>query len=341
MISPRMALLFSALLPAALVAATPAVKVAPQVPEKPAKSSPIVFSLFPKSLQRNPKLDFNIITEMSAEGRKWPIPTAEHPAYYVAQPGGPYNGGIGAIHGIKAPPVEKLQQMMEKSLAEGGYLVSDGAAHPPTIVVLYHWGSHSFQPDGDIEGTDADGNATTTQTIPEVELRKALMDRAMLLGGIKFAKEVARAMEETDQKAAMSVNAAPASETPMGTIGDMMQNPFDRLRNQSLEMDRLVSELFSSSFFVVASAYDYAAVAKGQRHLLWRTKMTVNSTGINMVESVPSLIASAGPYYGRELVDPVVITKRVSRDGKVEVGTPTVVPDAPPPAQAPAPAGKK
>jgi len=55
--------------------------------------------------------------------------------------------------------------------------------------------------------------------------------------------------------------------------------------------------------------------------------MTVNALGVNMLETVPSLISSAGPYFGREMADPVVLTKRISREGKVEVGTPTVVPD--------------
>lgn len=305
-------------------------EIVPQPAPKAEKESGFVFSLLPKSLQRNPRLSFNIFTEMTAEGRKLPKPTPQKPAYYISQAGGVYNGGLGAEHNIKAPPVEKLEAMMKKSLAEGGYLPSENAAQPPTLVIIYHWGSHSFQPPEDIPSEDADGNAVTNASTPEVVIRKTLLDRAMLLGGAKFAHDVADAMQQTDQKASMqrSFVAAPGAEVG-GSVADLMPDPFDQLRQRSPEMDRMVDELFSSSFFVIASAYDYAALVKGQRHVLWRTKMTVNSLGVNMLETVPPLIASAGPYFGHETETPVVINKRVSRDGKVEVGTPTVVPDPP------------
>ena len=39
-----------------------------------------------------------------------------------------------------------------------------------------------------------------------------------------------------------------------GSVGDMLPDPFDQLRMRSVEMDRMVDELFSSSFFVVASS---------------------------------------------------------------------------------------
>jgi hypothetical protein len=60
--------------------------------------------------------------------------------------------------------------------------------------------------------------------------------------------------------------------------------------------------------------------------------MTVNSMGVNMAETVPPLIASASPYFGKETLDPVVVTKRLGHDGHVDVGVPVVVPDSAPPA---------
>jgi hypothetical protein len=316
---------------AAAVVSSP---VASQAEEaKPVKSGGFVFSLMPKSLQKNPRLEFNIMTEMTAEGRKVTPPTPQAPAYYISQAGGAYNGGVGAEHNLKAPPVEKLQQMMEKSLADGGYFPADGAAKPPSVAIIYHWGSHSFHPPSEV----TDDTGAPVEQVPEVVLRKALLDRAMLLGGIKFAKEVSRAMEQVDQKASMQRSFVPAPGSDIGgSVADMMRDPFDELRTRSADMDRLVDELFSSSFFVVASAYDYAALAKGQRRLLWRTKMTVNSLGVNMTESIPPLIASAGAYLGRETKDPVVLAKRISREGKVEMGTPTVVPDTKAPPAKPA-----
>ncbi|MEO7412770.1 MAG: hypothetical protein ABIZ81_05385 [Opitutaceae bacterium] len=328
-----------ALLPAALFAAgSPPVTTLSKepAPKAPKSEGGFVFSLLPKSLQRNPRLSFNVFTEMTAEGRKVPKPTPKQPAYYIAQAGGVYNGGVGAEYSTKAPPVEKLEQLMKNSLAEGGYLPADDASHPPTLVIIYHWGSHSFQPPQDTEGVDADGNAVVTPAMPEIVLRKALLDRAMLLGGVKFTQDVSAAMGQVDQKAALQRNFTPVEGSDFGgSVGDMLPDPFEQLRNRSVEYDRMIDELFSSSFFVVASAYDYAALVKGQRRVLWRTKLTVNSLGVNMLETVPALIATGGAYFGRETETPVVINKRVSRDGRVEVGTPTVVPDPVAPATSP------
>jgi hypothetical protein len=330
--SLRSLALFAALAPCAICIAASSPGPVPEAAAKPKKTSGFVFSLLPISLQKNPKLDFNVITELTPEGRKLPVPSREKPVFFVAQASPkPYNTGVGAEHGIKSPPPQKLEQLMEKALAESGYLPSDETpARPPSIAIIYQWGSSSFQPPENIETTDADGNATTMEATPELVIRETLMDRAQLLGGKKFAQEVAHAIMQVDQKAAMSGNPAAGGGGlgGTGTVGDMMQDPFEELRMRTPEMGRLVDELFSSSFFVVASAYDYEALAKGQRRLLWRTKMTVNSIGVNMIETVPPLIASAAPYFGRDMPDPVVITKRVSREGKVEVGAPVVVPDS-------------
>lgn len=325
---PCLAVALSIGMPAAGWAADNAASVVPEA--KPAKRNEVVFSLWPKSLQRNPRMDFNIITEMTPAGRKAKQPTAEAPVYYIAQGGKMINNGVGA-EGLKGPPPEKLQSLMDRALTSAGYLPGDGKTHLPTLAVVYNWGSSSFQPPSDVSDENGEGNVP----VPEVVLRKALLDRARLLGGEKFFVEVARAMEQIDQKASATRSfVAPEGADFMGSVGDMMPDPFDQLRTRNPEMDRLVDELFSSSFFVVASAYDYQALAKGQRVLLWRTKMTVNSLGVNMEESVPPLIASAAPYLGKETPDPVLVTKRISRDGKVEIGTPVVVPDGAPGAPA-------
>jgi hypothetical protein len=302
-------------------ASAPGETTAEAKPAKPARGSGFVFSLLPKSLQKNPRLDFNIHTDISPAGRGAPNPTPAQPVYYVAQAGRMVNTGVGA-EGLAGPPVEQLEKMMTKALAERGYLAAD-VTHQPSIIVVYNWGSSSFQPPADVSDENGQGNVE----VPESVLRRALVERARLLGGAEFLKAVLLAMEQVDQKARLSRSATPEGGDFMGTVGDMMRDPFDELRGRGGEMERLVDELFSSSYFVIASAYDYAAVSKGQRVLLWRTKMTVNSLGVNMAESIPPLIASASPYLGKETKEPVVVTKRISREGRVDVGTPVVVPD--------------
>ncbi len=43
-----------------------------------------VFSLLPKSLQKKPLVDLNIITEMTPEGRRSPPATPVAPVYFVS-----------------------------------------------------------------------------------------------------------------------------------------------------------------------------------------------------------------------------------------------------------------
>jgi hypothetical protein len=46
-----------------------------------------------------------------------------------------------------------------------------------------------------------------------------------------------------------------------------------------------------------------------------------------MREALPTLIATSAPYLGRDMNDAEVLAKRVYREGHVEIGTPTVVPE--------------
>ena len=104
-------------------------------------------------------------------------------------------------------------------------------------------------------------------------------------------------------------------------------SPFHRYLQSDPRIEMLVEAAFGSCYFVVASAYDGVALANGERRLLWRTKMTVNAVGVSMREALPTLIATSAPYLGRDMKDAEVLSKRVYREGRVEIGTPTVVPE--------------
>jgi len=293
-----------------LLAALAGVGAAPPPPvpaAEPAKAEPAkpkqtenewVFSLLPKSLQLRPRAEFNFLSNLTPAGKTRPVPTPEQPAYYLIEPGVNRDTGVGAEHGLKTPPVAKRQQLLEQALAANSFRRAD-ESHPPTLVILFHWGSSSYQP--------GEGES-------EMDRRRALMDRAMLIGGEKFAKEIAAVFEELDRIALLP---------PEFQV--MVPNPIEKLINRSREMGRLVEEVFSSSYYVVASAFDHAEMAKGRGVVLWRTKMTVNSIGVNMLETVPPMIASSAPFLGTDMTEPVVRATRIERGGRVEIGTPTVV----------------
>ncbi|MEO6567300.1 MAG: hypothetical protein ABIO94_00945 [Opitutaceae bacterium] len=161
----------------------------------------------------------------------------------------------------------------------------------------------------------------------DVSKRRDVLERATLIAGARFAKELDDVLsQEIQHRQTRSGFGAPESDPA---------SPFNRFRNRNPKLDYFVEEAFSSCYFVIASAYDYAALSKGNRVLLWRTKMTVKSLGISMTESLPSLIVSAGPYLGGEMSEVATLTKRITREGRVQVGTPTVVGSNPEPAPTP------
>ncbi len=55
--------------------------------------------------------------------------------------------------------------------------------------------------------------------------------------------------------------------------------------------------------------------------------MTVNAAGVSQADSLPALIAAAQPFFGREMKETEVLSKLAIREGQVDVGTPSSVPN--------------
>jgi hypothetical protein len=295
----------------------------PQVAEKMDKSDNFVFQLLPNSLSRNPRLDMSVITEMTVLGKKLRPPSPEQPYYFVAQSGGYKKLGMAAPANEKSPLPEELEKMMFGALAKSGFLPGD-KTHPATLVIIYHWGSYtSTKPE-----TDAD-----MPEVPEVLLRKELLERAAVVGGLKFSAELAQALEEEDnysQSTAARVDPTGNVSTIPSVAGDLAANftntfnPMQRFINRDDATRRLCEMALGSCYFVIASAYDAGAIAQGKKLLLWRTKMSVLANGVALKETIRPMITHAGNYFGRDMSGPVTLSRRVS-DGKVQIGEASVI----------------
>jgi hypothetical protein len=101
------------------------------------------------------------------------------------------------------------------------------------------------------------------------------------------------------------------------------------LPNLDLQFEReaVMQGAEDDRYFVVVMAYDFAEALKKKKTLLWVARMSTPSSGLTMADVVPALVASGGPLFGRETTQPKWITVPVGREGRVEIGTPTVVPD--------------
>ena len=283
--------------------------------DQPAKSG-WNFELVPKAFQRDPRMEMTVITEMTAEGKKLPPVSRQAPAYYVAHSGGYHP--VGEKAGQLAFSAADIERILKASLGQSGF---EPAApdHPPSLFITYTWGPHMYP---DIV-TDGDGNIVSpTQEV----LLQNVLDRAALAGGDKFATEL---------KSALALRVANTMTAPAPTDGMSAANalaemnramdPVKLFVEKSTKNEFLVSQAADDCYYVVASAYDYDSVARNHRQLLWRTRMTLNARAISQAQSLPTLIAVAAPYFGREMAEAEVLLKRSVDTGHVEIGEPKVI----------------
>jgi len=96
-------------------------------------------------------------------------------------------------------------------------------------------------------------------------------------------------------------------------------NTVENLNPFSERQDALRAE-YQDRYFVMVSAYDYAAATQRKKIPLWRAKMSMPSHHVSLVDAVPVLIASGAPLLGRDTLRPVWVTKPLERQGTVNLG---------------------
>ncbi len=289
-----------------------------------ADASSWVFSLLPKSLQKNPHLNLTVITEMTPAGKKLPAVSPASPAYFITKSGGHHDLGH-STGGEPALSPEQIEKILVRALAANGYLPAQPPAHAPSLVINFVWGAHNLLTEADGENAVLSGRA----------VGRNLVDRAALVGGEKFAKQMVDVFTRAEELAGAN---PPARVDPSGAVHGIapilgaeqmaFMDPVHQFKLRSEKNEFLVDQAVADVYYVVASAYDHAALARGERRLLWRTRMTVAASGVSEEQTLPTLIATAAPFFGQDMDAPATITKRGVRDGNVEIGTPTVIPPA-------------
>jgi hypothetical protein len=309
---------FVLLLPALLSAATP-----PKPAPGDAKKSEWVFSILPKSLQKNPRLDLTVITEMTEAGKKLPPVSPQAPAYYEVFTSGPRHLGDSSGNHVTLKQ-EDVERVLGRALSANGYIRAQAPAHPPSLLIIYTWGSHSMLVEGDAENPTLSGE----------QIARNLLDRAALVGGEKFSRKMLELFEQADAMSTAGRVPTPPGGEPVFTP-EMMEfaNPVNQFKRADPKNEILVDQAAGNVYYVVASAYDYKSAGTSRRILLWRTRMTVAADGVSQEQTLPTLIASAAPYFGKDMPEPAILNPRAVREGQVEIGTPTVVEPAAPPAR--------
>lgn len=224
--------------------------------------------------------DFEVITvtDMTPEGRRWPAPSREHPQYYLPVSLG-YRDLGGVIGRVKEPPEESAVQTIARELAQRGYLPATEKTPPPTLVLVFSWGT-----------LNAKFTPTMRRDRPAAQQnRKQIVD---FLGGQKMG--------------------VTADCYEGGTFGLPVES---RLLDHDAR-DYLA--LANDNYYVaVVTAYDLAEMGKNPTlslpHL-WITRIACPSLGFSLPDALPSMLALAGPNLGRETARPVrVVVPRRER----------------------------
>ena len=93
----------------------------------------------------------------------------------------------------------------------------------------------------------------------------------------------------------------------------------------STEGADLINALSEERYFVILMAYDFHTMKKGSTpKLLWSTRFSIRAAGISFTNALPVMSKVAANYFGRDL-DGLKVENPTAAEGKVDVGTPTVV----------------
>ncbi|HVW21386.1 MAG TPA: hypothetical protein VHC86_09230 [Opitutaceae bacterium] len=315
--------------------------------------------LAPKSMQANPTLEMTFVSEQTIEGKAAPQPTPEHPIYYVTDSAGFRQ--VGDAIPEKTLTEADMAALMAKALAARNFRPAD-AAHPPTLLIVYTWGSHNRVEHVDWTQIGGASAASGTSPASQTAILKNLLERATLVGGEKFAVDLYHALQQEDDLHRAQAK-HPVASVPAGSIGGQVgaggggkqpklsltpgdngtvlsdnavhgMSPVEQFRNIDTTHAALMTQAAGDIYFVVASAYDYQFALKKQSLLLWRTRMTVDATGgVSQEGSLPTLVLAAGPYLGSDMAEATFLRKESL--GRVIVGSPQVIgagPLAAPPA---------
>lgn len=271
--------------------------------------------LLPKPFQSNPDLNLTVVTEVTTEGKKLPPVSPEHPAYFRFHNAG-YKQFGDVSSGEKTLLPKEIEALLQRALAANGYLPIKAEGDPFSLVIVYSWGTHNNLFEGDPE------NPVNSFE----QLARNVVDRAALVGGNKLAREVNRMIQENaDLTAAANAQLASGGAPTIPYAALNMMNPFNAFRMRSQKNETLLTQLGNDVYYVVASAYSASSVAANQRVMLWRTRMTVGSNGVSQMQTLPVLVQSAAPYFGKETDGGEVLFRKGLREGKVEIGEATVV----------------
>lgn len=233
--------------------------------------------------------------ELTEAGRKIPTPAPGHPVYYVPMILGWHEEGA-LVAGEEPPKRAAILREVGQALGKEGYLLQalrpGGNATLPSLVITVEWGyiNPVITHEGAMNQTTGDGGT-------------------MAVAGMRD-DPTQRESTQLNQREMVTLVAGSA----ISRQAHFSEADWQRL-NEAFAEDR---------YYIIVSAYDFAASLKGEQVLFWRTRMSTPRQGVWMNDVVAALVAGGASLFGRQTDVPTWQNFRV-REGRVEMGDSKVV----------------
>lgn len=185
-----------------------------------------------------------------------------------------------AIPGDKLPMPREMNRTIVRILAKGGFLPAD-ASHPPTQLIIFAWGTLY----ADIVTPDPDW--------PGAQLNRWQMLR--FLGGGKLGLLPKYPDPWMGQQMPELTRINPSAEAIWTAAGDHL-------------------------YAVALAGYEFPIKQPKRPQLLWRTKISCPSRGLVLADTLPTMLAIAEPYIGRETDRPVWVNASDKFKPEVRIG---------------------
>lgn len=150
---------------------------------------------------------------------------------------------------------------------------------------------------------------------------------------VVFTWGTASVTENADFESASGLT-TPDRRVMRSLVGAGKLNPWEML---PFEMQDVEDAATTDRVYVGLAAYDYAALFKKEKRLLWRVRISIDSLRHTLPESLPVMMASAAPLFSRNSTLPIFMDDRDRRKTGVTVGAPEVIPAEKPPLPTAAP----
>jgi hypothetical protein len=266
---------------------------------------PVRFALADDEGDNGIKVD--VVVDMTDAGRKIPRPTPDHPAFYLPVTRG-YTLGMGFVANEKAPPpTAEVQRMIQKALAEQGYLLMTKTSRPSLILMLW-WGYKAPVTLGPGGGGDIQNSITTAGSGPSTgSIMQEMQTGQLPTGQIVNNKEMEELVMGSDYEAA---------------FGTYRLNP-------SIRLERILEEKKVPQYYLMVSALDFKDATQHKVTLLWTARVSTRLWSHTLDQVLPTLITVGAPMFGRDTDGPQLNTQPLVPIGHVIVGTPVLKSDAP------------